>query len=267
MMKSVIALVLFLLVQILCNAVAMLISNSENLFSGGSIDVSKLQQSPEIMGISLFFSSLITIFLLFATKVARRPRISKGLCKLQASTLIPLLAMLLLAFGEVFLINSFGLSDNGMTEMFKNMSGNFVCLLTLCIVGPITEELVFREGVLRNFPSWRSGRLLAVVVSALAFAVVHGNPVQSVAAFASGMFFGILFVATGNIRLSSAAHILNNTLAVVSFHVPSIGEDLEKVPNIVAIPLGLLLCSMSFVLIYFWWNSRTRCRLLPMFKK
>lgn len=143
---------------------------------------------------------------------------SLGLCVRAA------VAFLLLALGVSFLLEPLGLEDGGMGRTFDAMKRNPLCLLVLCLIGPLTEELVFRAGISRSLfraglPQWA-----AAVVSSFAFALVHGNLAQGIPAFILGIALSLLYFRTGNLRLCLPAHILNNAAAVVLLHFPEIAD-------------------------------------------
>lgn len=85
-------------------------------------------------------------------------------------------------------------------------------LVTVCLAGPVSEELIFRAGVLgsllRTQRPW-----VAVMWSAVFFAVVHVNPVQLPAAFCLGLLLGYAYWRTRSIAAPLFIHILNNILA------------------------------------------------------
>lgn len=104
------------------------------------------------------------------------------------------------------------------------MSRDIFGLLMLVLVGPVVEELVFREAIegemlRRGVRPW-----VAIGISALAFGLVHLNLAQGLYAFPIGILLGIIYYKSGNIILSSLLHILNNIIAAVQLHI--MGEDI-----------------------------------------
>jgi hypothetical protein len=111
------------------------------------------------------------------------------------------------------------------------------CFFVIAVLAPLTEEIVFRGAVLRALLRWsffggngdgnghpiqdkgaRFGLLSvpqwgAVAVSALGFALVHGNPAQMPHAFLMGLLLGWLFVRTGSVLPGTVLHVVNNTVA------------------------------------------------------
>ncbi|HEX2484002.1 MAG TPA: type II CAAX endopeptidase family protein [Myxococcota bacterium] len=76
------------------------------------------------------------------------------------------------------------------------------------------EELLFR-GLVQQLALPRLGAAGAVVVSSLAFAAVHGDPVQSPAAFGLGLYLGAAALAGASVWTAVLCHGVNNSLSVV----------------------------------------------------
>lgn len=77
------------------------------------------------------------------------------------------------------------------------------------------EEVFFRGYLLQAIGGVASNRWVAVVVSALVFALFHGvqNVWLFVDRFAFGLLAGALVVLTGGIEAGIAAHVINNVFA------------------------------------------------------
>lgn len=114
-----------------------------------------------------------------------------------------------------------------MLQMFLGMSQNLLGLLTLVIVGPIAEELIFREAIEGEMLRQGVNPWVAILVSALAFSAIHINLAQVLYALPLGIIFGIIYYKTGNIILTSILHILNNGLVVTQIYV--FGEDFTDI--------------------------------------
>ena len=99
----------------------------------------------------------------------------------------------------------------------------WISLISVSIFAPLFEEWLCRGLVLRGLlqkmkPGW------AIAVSALFFAVLHMNPWQAIPAFLLGLLFGYVYYRTGSLKLTMLMHCVNNTLAVVCSHIPSLAE-------------------------------------------
>jgi len=89
-------------------------------------------------------------------------------------------------------------------------------VLVVCLLGPIMEEIFFRRMILRRLLPY--GRVFAIVVSAAAFGLFHGNFFQMFLAFGVGLGLGYITVRTGSLKHAVLMHILINTYSsVISF--------------------------------------------------
>lgn len=93
-------------------------------------------------------------------------------------------------------------------------SGNFVtALLAVGIIGPITEEIVFRHGIIT--PLEKIHPHFAVIYSSILFGLMHINPVQVVYAGILGLLFGILYQKTKKLSIPILLHIGINSSSVI----------------------------------------------------
>ncbi len=90
---------------------------------------------------------------------------------------------------------------------------NMLYILSVAVVPAISEEFALRGivlGKLRQF-----GDSFAVIISAVLFAVLHGNIVQIPFAFILGLVFGFIVIKTNTLLPTIIIHFLNNFYAVV----------------------------------------------------
>lgn len=94
--------------------------------------------------------------------------------------------------------------------------GGEVALAILGIAfGPgICEELLLRGLVLRGLAR-RMGPALAVLISSLAFGVLHLDAVQGGAALLLGIYLGVVALADGSTRAPIVCHVVNNLVTTV----------------------------------------------------
>ncbi|WP_367914572.1 lysostaphin resistance A-like protein [Leadbetterella sp. DM7] len=108
-------------------------------------------------------------------------------------------------------------------------------ILVIGVIAGIGEELIFRGIVLRKLLRGLNNEHLAIWLSAILFSAIHFQFYGFLPRMMLGAFFGYLYVWTGNIRVPIAAHIFNNTVAVILFHFIHKGvvsPELEKMDNI-----------------------------------
>ncbi len=98
--------------------------------------------------------------------------------------------------------------EQSLTELLTTPLG----LLTACILGPLSEELLFRAGVLGSLLQ-RCRPWTAIVWSAVIFALIHANPAQMPAAFFLGLLLGYAYYSTHSILTPLIIHIFNNSIA------------------------------------------------------
>ena len=258
-MTAITTFLLFLVVQLVASFGALLFSNLDKL--GTNFPINQLYVSPVATGISLLVAEgllALGLWLWFykfelsvRTKSETRPELL-GIFKFHAlkrdlsirpirwyHILFAIVGVLQVAIGLSALLENFQLSDNGSQAIFQEITHNAFCLLLLCVVGPLCEELVFRVGILRPLYRHRVPALLAAGISALAFAVVHGNLVQGIPAFIIGFVLGLLYLRTGNLWLCLPAHIANNTFAVIFMQHNEV--ELTTWQSVVSLVIGVII--------------------------
>ena len=279
MKKSLLLIILFLLYQVLAAVMAKVWTY---LNGSGAAEVAEVSAmpSPTSLGVSMLVSMALVLSLLFALRLIRRcpwcssledaPQISStpsdsvllaALCppkKWQAKIVkgrpvsaagwgMALVGFVVLSLGTSLMLSPVGMDDRGMQELFEGMKGSVVCLFLMAVAGPVFEEIVFREGILRQLvhsrrksdPSTGGLSLLwATVVSALCFGLVHGNLQQAVPAFILGLALGLCYCRTGNIVMCSVLHVVNNSMAVGLMFLPQLNDAMENLPTPLSVGVG-----------------------------
>lgn len=108
-------------------------------------------------------------------------------------------------------------------------------LLFIGILGPLTEEIVFRGFMLGSYR--KSGRILgSMVLSSVIFGIIHLNFSQFLYGAFMGFMFAMLFEATGSILSTFLAHGLFNSYEVLLMY--SVSDSLENSDRLSADMLG-----------------------------
>lgn len=153
------------------------------------------------------------------------------------------------------LIEQIGL-PNSNEEAFIAMSRNPLGLLSIALLAPILEELLFRGAIEGNLlREWRSP-WGAIVVSSLIFGVVHMNPAQIPFAFLLGMMFGWLYYRTGSLLPGVVGHVLNNSVAAVNMILYGDATLEEQVQDEVMMWAWAGIAVVAFLLSALWLNRR-----------
>lgn len=121
-----------------------------------------------------------------------------------------------------------------------------VCnLLLLCVAAPVCEEIMFRRLILDRLRPY--GDAFAVLASALAFGLMHGNLSQFLYAFTLGCVFGYVALVTGRIRYTILLHALINSISALLLPLAQrLGEAGEAALSL-AILAGVLLGIVFFI--------------------
>lgn len=141
--------------------------------------------------------------------------------------------------------------DSELDEWFAALFGSPIGILSICLIGPLAEEAIFRGAIERRLLETNWSPWFAIVISALLFALAHGNYGQGVTAVISGCFMGWVYYRTRSIWPTFLIHAVNNTTAVIAAY--SIPESMvEEGAETLGVPLsvGVPLIVVSIVLLY-----------------
>ncbi len=176
--------------------------------------------------ISLICSSLITLFLvwLYVRKEGRVKAIKLDRWSQLSPKATLILAVALVGFALAFnyIYTAYVIPDVKMQDDLRRVFGslpktaiNFAMLfLTVAILAPITEELLFR-GLLQTSLSHRLPHIPAIIIAATVFAAIHFDPYAFPALFVMGGVFGYLYYKTGSLRVTILLHMINNGAALL----------------------------------------------------
>lgn len=80
--------------------------------------------------------------------------------------------------------------------------------IQLCVITPMIEEFVFRGMIFQSMR--RFGDSFALTISAILFALFHGNLVQAPNAFVMGLLIGYMVLYSGSLWVGVLIHAVNN---------------------------------------------------------
>lgn len=108
-----------------------------------------------------------------------------------------------------------------MERLLTGVMGTDLGFFTVGIVAPVAEEMVLRGAVLRRLDEALGHRLrwLSIAVSALLFAVIHGNMAQGIGAFLMGLALGWTYIRTRSVVPGIVMHWTNNILSVLIYRL------------------------------------------------
>ena len=90
-----------------------------------------------------------------------------------------------------------------------------VTFIRVCLLVPVVEEILIRGCILKTLHI-EYGAYFALLFSAVLFAVLHFNFVQTLSAFICGLLLGLLYIKTGSLFSCILAHSLYNTISYFS---------------------------------------------------
>lgn len=109
-----------------------------------------------------------------------------------------------------------GLPDN-MKDVFEQMMNNPLGIISIVLMAPLVEELLFRGAIQGHLMRKWKMPYLGIVVSSLIFGLVHGNPAQIPFAFVVGMALGWMYYLTGSLLPGILMHFINNGSSVLLY--------------------------------------------------
>lgn len=135
--------------------------------------------------------------------------------------------------------------SGGPTPMPLNNDPAVLALygLSIVVIPPLVEEIMFRGVILQSLRRYGDG--FAVLVSAMLFGMYHGNFVQMVFAFLSGLALGFVVIRTNSLLPSILIHFINNGISyagemVTRFYGQNAADRMEAIATYTLIALGVV---------------------------
>lgn len=167
--------------------------------------------------VEIFFQDLgmaWAIFIAWRHKVIRMPETFRFPATQRPTMWLPLLAGILFFLGDTCIESLSGIQmPKNLEQIFIELCHSPFGLLSVCLIGPLLEELIMREGVMGSMLRRGVNPWTAIILSSVLFGAMHMNMSQFVFATIGGISLGILYYKSGNIILPLIVHVLNNTLS------------------------------------------------------
>jgi len=129
-------------------------------------------------------------------------------------------------------------------NLFLGIAG----ILHSCIIVPIVEEIGFRGIFLEGLLKSRCRPWLAILITAIVFALFHMSLVKIISTFGFGIIIGWLYWRTGSIIPGIVIHIVNNSLCIV-FAFKDLSIDSLAIWWVI---LVVCLSSLAYGVWWFW---------------
>lgn len=154
---------------------------------------------------------------------------------------------------------------NWMEDTFIGLSKSFFGLVSIVIMAPLVEELLFRGAIEGHFLQEGRTPKMAIFLSALIFGIIHINPAQVPFAFFLGLIFGWLYYRTGSVVPGMVGHFLNNLIAAIGIATSTKEELSQKTVDLIGTWPTYILFAIAIVVfigMFFYLNKH-----LPQPKK
>lgn len=220
---------------------------------------------PEKMALALILSGGTTTLLIYMMGMIRCPETFYWNGLNWKYALLGIVASFTAIIASDMLSELMNLPDL-MQVQFESMAESLWGILAIAVIGPIVEEILFREGIQGYMTRMGIAPWKAILMSSLLFGIIHMNPAQIPFAFLIGLCLSLIYQKTQSITLTSLIHILNNSLAAMQLNL--LGERIKefKIADILGLnTFGLcvtiiVLFSTSALLFRMFWKSETSLR-------
>ena len=186
----------------------------ELMNNGGDVNAfTGTESNNNIVGFTMVLSGIAMIWHLIHFKYVKFNLKSFG--EVSGKTIA--LSIPLIVAGMIFinLCSEFiGLPDM-MQDTFRAMSRNVFGIISIAIMAPLVEELLFRGAIQGHLLRKGMKPVYAILIASAVFGIVHMNPIQIPFAFAIGMIFGWLYYRTGSVVPGMIGHFINNSIATI----------------------------------------------------
>ena len=96
----------------------------------------------------------------------------------------------------------------------KGGSNDFLSILAICLIGPVSEELMFRgvflRGLLSQYKPWT-----AIWTTSLIFSIMHWQPLQIFFAFPLSVLYCYIYYKTRNLLYTIILHVISNSISTL----------------------------------------------------
>ncbi|GHU63345.1 protease [Clostridia bacterium] len=220
-----IPLILYLVVSTIVGAIA-------GIVLGFRLGIDALSELPKYT-IFIVLLTNIVLFLIFYPLYIRDKR-NHSYTKKDTISFKQIILLLLLSIGACISLNSL-ISLSPLMELFPrsqevlaSIYGHNLWLeiISVGIIAPIVEELLCRGLIFRRLRTILNFRF-SLILSALIFAIIHGNMVQGLYAFTLGLILAYFYEKTSNLLYPIIIHIFANICSVLISEVPILRQGME----------------------------------------
>jgi membrane protease YdiL (CAAX protease family) len=169
--------------------------------------------TPVIVAYSMIFSYLLMIGFMYFIKEFPEKK------EEWSFTSFPFILLVLLAGVSTYIVNdglavAFSWLPNIAEDTENQLLGSPLGIISICVIGPICEELIFRGGITRDLLK-QYNPMKAIIISSLIFSIVHFNPAQMLPAFVVGIILALIYYWSKSVIPGMIIHIMFNSFTVI----------------------------------------------------
>ncbi|WP_407431711.1 CPBP family intramembrane glutamic endopeptidase [Methanobrevibacter sp.] len=139
---------------------------------------------------------------------------------------------------------------NGANGTFQFSLPIFIVVLITIPLQCIAEEYMFRGFIMQTLGSWSNIPVLALIIQAIIFAMVHGyNSMGTIEMLVFGLIYGFFTWKTNGIEISSAIHTANN-LSLGLFVTFGLYTSTSS-PSLASVASVIVLNIIIFIIMYY----------------
>ncbi|ASW43274.1 abortive infection protein [Clostridium isatidis] len=218
-------LLLVLVIQVVVSGIAGMVIGfiyaATSLSSGSEVDILGIENYiGSSMSIIFILNNIITAVTILIIYRVRKKNIKEELQFIKSNNLNMIIAIILglsiwlFDSGVLSIIQEAGLLAEHFATMEETLSpitqGNmFIVIISVGIIGPFVEELIFR-GLIYKTLIKKFSVLWTIIIQAILFGLFHFNLIQSAYATLMGILLGYAVYKTKSIWPAVLMHIVNN---------------------------------------------------------
>jgi len=130
----------------------------------------------------------------------------------------------------------------------KGIGGLVINLVVIAVIPALGEELIFRGIVQNRFTLWFKNHHLGILLTSIIFSALHIQFLSFLPRFFLGMVLGYMFFWSKSIWIAIIAHFINNTVAVIFYHL-YYNEKADKTMELIGSPQHGLIYSIFAIIL------------------
>lgn len=196
------------------------------LLVGGVVEITLPNMSEDVRLMLAYFCSMIAVYgmTILVERVAFKRVLPVYNAKSGFNPVVLLLGFILTLSVSVILLPL----EHLLSPDSRTFSDGFGTLLMVVLLAPIFEEMVFRAR-LYNILSRNTSPFISASLSAIAFGVVHLQPIVIIEALFMGVIFSYFYLSQRSIFTPIMLHIFNNSIAYALIVLSYRGETLHDI--------------------------------------